>query len=231
MAKAFLTQLPRVRRGILGKDDQRCFICMEDYGTTPSASGIIEHAVKLPCNHIMGSECISIWVSNPAPGGDGGGGNSNQNTCPMCRQVLFEVQPPSKAEHRRIHTVLTNRCVGICAQLGLYPNPGVVGMARAIANNLHDRVRFENAGFEETDFGDRSAQAVAAASVFMSSHLMRDVRSLEMVSSCVDVGDDAVRRAYNFLHVHRFWVVRSQLLEDVGYYLSMIDGVLPAVLA
>ena len=232
MAEAFLDQLPRVRRGVLGKPDQCCFICMEEYGTTPSANGIIEHAVTLPCNHIMGSECISIWVSAAGQQSDGGG--SNNNTCPMCRQVLFEVQPPpisaSEAEHRRIHVALVNRCVGICAQIDLNTNPNVVQMARYIANHIHDLFHFEETSLDESNFGDRDAHAVAAASVYMASHLMGDARSLEMVSSCVDVGDDWVRRAYSLLHVHRYAIISRELLHRVGLGLTRIDPILPTVL-
>lgn len=209
---------------------------MEDYGTTPSANGIIEHAVKLPCNHIMGSECISTWVSNAAHGGGGNNdsSSSNNNTCPMCRQVLFEVQSPpisaSQAEHRRIHIALVNRCVGICAQLDFFPNPHVAHMARYIANEIHDRVRFEESGFEAPNFGDWCAHAVAAASVYMASHLMGDARSLEMVSSCVVVGVDAVRRAYNLLYFHRYRIISQELLDRVGFSFDRIDRVLPPVL-
>ncbi|CAD6567925.1 MAG: hypothetical protein ASARMPRED_001190 [Alectoria sarmentosa] len=219
MAEAFLSQLPYVGRGILGQEDQRCSICMEDYGTAPSASGIIERAVKLPCNHILGSECISIWLSAPA---QGGGGN---NTCPICRRVLFPVQrrPPMprwRVEHMRLHTLLVNRCVGISAQLGL--DPDVSRMAREIAHVIHDRVRLER--FEADD---DPALAVAAASVYMASHLLGDARSLEMISSCVDVGDDAVRGTYNLLHTHRYEIINTQLLAGAVMEQGGIDEVLP----
>ena len=56
MAEAFLARLPKVGRGILAKEDQHCAICMEEYGTVPSASGVIERAVRLSCSHVVGSD-------------------------------------------------------------------------------------------------------------------------------------------------------------------------------
>lgn len=224
MAEAFLNQLPRVGRGILGKEDQRCSICMEDYGTTQSATGIIERAVQLPCNHIMGSECISIWVFPPTKGGSG------NNTCPICRRVLFQVSTPPmsarRAEHLRIHTVLVNRCASLSAQLGLNPKPEINRMARWIANHFHDRVGLE---LSETD--DRPVHAIAAASVYMASHLLGDARSLGMISSCLDVEEGAISRAYVLLHRRRHDLIDTELLARAGMGLGAIDEVLPPVLS
>ncbi|KAL9133198.1 MAG: hypothetical protein Q9175_005621 [Cornicularia normoerica] len=226
MAEAFIAQLPHVGRGILENEDQRCFICMENYGTTPSASCIIERAVKLPCNHIMGSECISIWVSAPA---QGGGGN---NTCPFCRHVLFQLQPPQslppRAEHIRLHRVLENRCVGLSAQLGLNHNPDISRMARWIANHIHDGILVERDGLDD----DGPFHAIAAASVYVTSHILGDARSLEMISSCVDdVGDDVIRRAYVLLHGYRYDLINLGLLARFGLGLGGIDEILPSITA
>ena len=227
MAEAFLNQLPCVGRGILGEEDQRCSICMEDYGTTQSATGIIERAVKLPCNHIMGSECISIWVSSPTKGGSG------NNTCPICRRVLFQVSPPpmspARAEHMRIHTVLVNRCASLSAQLGLNPKPEINRMARSIANLFHDRVGLE--GPENEIHDDRPVHAIAAASVYMASHLLGDARSLQMISSCLDVQEGIVGRAYVVLYGHRFDIIDTQLLAQAGMGLGAIDEALPSVMS
>ena len=48
MAEAFLARLPKVGCGMLAKEDQQCPICMEEYGTMPSTTGMFEHAVRLP---------------------------------------------------------------------------------------------------------------------------------------------------------------------------------------
>ena len=222
MAEAFLHQLPCVRRGVLGKSDQRCFICLEDYGTVPSANGIIERPVKLPCSHIMGSECIAIWVSCAA------GAGKNNNTCPVCRRVLFENEPlpmsASRAEHIRIHTVLMERCVGICAMIEL--GPDVRHLARWIANREHDRVRLE-----EQD--DRAVVAVAAASVYMASHVLSNARSGALIARCVDdrVGVDAIRCAYTSLYSQRYLQAHQLSLARAGMELRRINEVLPSSFA
>ena len=82
MAQQFLAQLPRARREEL-PDGEECMICMEAYGTFPSDNGASEHAVRLPCDHFVGSECIATWLLS---------GPYNTNTCPLCRRILFAAQ-------------------------------------------------------------------------------------------------------------------------------------------
>ncbi|KAL9134705.1 MAG: hypothetical protein Q9175_004106 [Cornicularia normoerica] len=93
--KEFLRQLPEAQDLT---DDDECPVCLQKYVCAKtSPPGIIqslfsiavrrepesietEHAVRLPCQHILGSKCIKRWIS-PAGG--------NQNTCPYCVQKLF----------------------------------------------------------------------------------------------------------------------------------------------
>ena len=90
--KDFLSQLPEAQPLT---DDEECPVCLQKYVPTKTTDpGIIErllslvvrreaepeHAVLLPCQHVLGSECIKRWIS-PADG--------NQNTCPYCVQQLF----------------------------------------------------------------------------------------------------------------------------------------------
>ncbi|KAL9064341.1 MAG: hypothetical protein Q9161_008941 [Pseudevernia consocians] len=82
MAQLFLDQLPKIRHGEL-PTGAICMICQEEYGTVPSDNGVIEHAVRLPCLHHVGSECIAAWLSPETRIG---------NSCPMCRTVFFPAQ-------------------------------------------------------------------------------------------------------------------------------------------
>lgn len=90
--KDFLHQLPEAQPLT---DDEECPVCLQKYvPTKTTVPGIMErlvsivvrreaepeHAVLLPCQHVLGSECIKRWIS-PADG--------NQNTCPYCVQQLF----------------------------------------------------------------------------------------------------------------------------------------------
>lgn len=168
MAEAFLAHLPQVSRAILGKEDQNCPICMEDYGTIPSASGIIERAVRLPCNHVVGSECISVWLT-PTHGQRG------NNTCPVCRRVLFQIERvptrtgPWYTEHMRIHGLLRERILTLGYRLSLSTEAAAVAVG--IANRIHDR------GLTD----DHSPLTVVAVSLYMASSAMDDPRSLEAI--------------------------------------------------
>ena len=215
MAEAFLNGLPRVGRGILERQDQRCSICMEDYGTTPAANGIIERAVRLPCQHVFGSVCISDWVSSPVQGGAG------HNTCPLCRHELFQIEhplmSPSLDEFNRVHTVLEGRCEGICALIGLQ-DTDVLPLAAWIATVMHD---LHPLGGAEPD----EVYAVAAASVFMASHLMRHGKSVELIASCFnDVEIILILRTYSLLLDDRHALINAELF---GLDRQRIDDVLP----
>ena len=68
MAAEFLHQLPKE-----DSPTEDCPICLVAYG-------INEHAVRLPCHHIVGSDCIASWLTC----------ESNPQTCPFCRSLLSE---------------------------------------------------------------------------------------------------------------------------------------------
>ena len=60
--------------------DEECAICMEKFGVYRGKDLPAERAVVLPgCNHVVGLDCISKWLSRE---------NGAKTTCPMCRNVL-----------------------------------------------------------------------------------------------------------------------------------------------
>ena len=81
----FLASLPKVRPTSLPEDDRTCAICQDKYGERPDS----ENAVKLPCGHHMGASCVENWFS---PDG------SNKNTCPLCREMFFELEDEEDIE-------------------------------------------------------------------------------------------------------------------------------------
>ena len=90
MAQDIVGQFPIVSRADLVYGD-RCGICRETYSTNIPGSGIVaEDAVRLPCGHEFGSDCISTWLS---PG-------EGQNTCPLCRSQLFPAAAPAVEDGR-----------------------------------------------------------------------------------------------------------------------------------
>ena len=75
-AENYVEQLPQIYKVALGDTDQHCSICHEEFESQSSDSRP-EHAVKLQCSHIFGSECIKTWVRS-------------HNSCPVCRQSIDE---------------------------------------------------------------------------------------------------------------------------------------------
>ncbi len=87
----FLRELPRVALEDVPSDSCKCPVCQIKYLEEDSDSGYTEHPIMLPCNHIIGRHCLTMWLK-PTPGG-------NANTCPLCRLKLFEPWPaPAESE-------------------------------------------------------------------------------------------------------------------------------------
>lgn len=79
LAKAFLESLPIVKHEELPENSQICHICKEPFDAPnpdPEMMESAEVAVKLPCSHIMGFECLKRWLED-------------NSSCPMCRAKLF----------------------------------------------------------------------------------------------------------------------------------------------
>ncbi len=76
MSKAYLRHLPKVPSYVLPRD-ATCSICTQPYENQTTDSGSFENAVRLPCKHVFGSECLLEWLRHG-------------NTCPLCRgELLF----------------------------------------------------------------------------------------------------------------------------------------------
>ena len=89
-----------VRLNELQKTDRECGICFTPYGKNPNpkkswkvqiSGDSPEFAVRLPCNHILGSRCIKQWLEQKSMGG------SQHNNCPMCRRVSTIFEHSSKS--------------------------------------------------------------------------------------------------------------------------------------
>lgn len=71
VALQFLCDLPR-----LSEQTDPCSVCGDQYRETG------EKPVQLPCKHVFGSECLAQWMSPFA--------EICHNTCPMCREEVFD---------------------------------------------------------------------------------------------------------------------------------------------
>ena len=78
-AKSFLESLPILALADLRSDSLECPFCIEPYQNSPRS----ERPVRLPCNHVMGKDCLRKWLNSSEA-------NANNNACPTCRAVLFK---------------------------------------------------------------------------------------------------------------------------------------------
>ena len=85
MAEAFLDGLLQTTN-ITQSDDQNCVICLQETGKISRETGYVELLVRLPCTHLVGSGCISRWLTE-------------NNSCPICRREFFPAQPRPYLEH------------------------------------------------------------------------------------------------------------------------------------
>ena len=101
MAEHFLRNLPQVREADLPQGNE-CGVCQEKYGKVDLHAGAKDAPVSLPCQHIIGSDCIRKWVSPDEHG---------KNTCPFCRYVFFslDLEPqdpePQDPNYQRIEAL------------------------------------------------------------------------------------------------------------------------------
>lgn len=82
----FVNNLPATRRADLPAEDQECVICFHEFQDDPSTGSsslgeknddrVAEAAVRLPCSHLYGRECLRLWLDT-------------HNTCPVCKTEVY----------------------------------------------------------------------------------------------------------------------------------------------
>ena len=187
-----------------------CMICLEDYNTLNTSTGIVEFSVHLPCGHWVGSACISTWLQK-------------HNTCPACRQTFFSAQPRPYLEHgimgdddpratpaassteglRTIASYVTEFCFifGDDEDEAFY---AVGAVARSMARRLRDLVQ------------NQSQRSIAAASIYMASHVVRHPKSLREISQIAEVSADQIRSIYEQVYPNRMHVIDPRILEEIA---------------
>lgn len=83
--KFFLEKLRPVRHADMEPDDSKCDICTEDFTDS-------HRAVRLPCNHYFGEQCIKKWLSPYTAHSNVWALPEGANTCPKCRREFFPEQ-------------------------------------------------------------------------------------------------------------------------------------------
>ena len=102
-AMRFLNELKAVTLNELSAEDHTCAICMQPYGDIDKeATGCTP--VQLPCSHILGKECLAIWITPLGGWRDNNNQWEEENNwfddpfirfsgsadCPLCRREFFQ---------------------------------------------------------------------------------------------------------------------------------------------
>lgn len=153
MAEEFLRNLPQVGEADLPKGSE-CGICQEKYGKVDPHAGGMDAPVRLPCQHIIGSDCIRKWVSP---------GENDKNTCPFCRYVFFSLQRGSRdPNYQRIEALYR----------GAIQPPGMTERDRLVARQffrLNERLlyyKLQRAGVQLPALIDETLSAEQETALF-----------------------------------------------------------------
>ena len=222
MAQEFLHQLLQMKNRVQDVHDkeERCSICLEEYGTLSRETGTIEVEMRLPCNHCTGSACIAIWLKD-------------HNSCPICRREFFPAQPRPYLEHgimeddeeeddeediiedvyegvigrRNPQDDLMNLIDHFCHKLLL--GYDISALSLSIAQKLSESFEWGHS---------HSAWCIAAVSVYIASFLSREPRSPRHVDEVSGVGEDHLRSLYEEIYPQR------ESLADADMLLPLISS-------
>ncbi|KAF1926466.1 uncharacterized protein M421DRAFT_422795 [Didymella exigua CBS 183.55] len=80
------TVLTPVKADTLDRNERACYICFQPFGSTASLQAGPEGPVQLPCGHVFGEVCISIWIRS-------------SNSCPFCRKKVLDIDGWPASRH------------------------------------------------------------------------------------------------------------------------------------
>ena len=196
MSEAFLHELFQ-KSNIVRLEGEKCGICFEEYNTPSRETGASEAAIRLPCNHIIGSACIATWLKDT-------------NTCPICRRAFFQAQPRPYLEHG----VFDGQEVGdddeddgseieaeddrqdidrtieeLCDNLGL---DSEVFMISKYLVEKHTQFRLLDEG--------HTLWCVVAVSIYMGSHITKHPRSPREIGEVAGLDGHHLRESYDTVY-------------------------------
>ena len=194
MSEAFLYELLQ-ESNVVRLEGEQCGICLEKYNTLSRETGTMEVAIRLPCNHIIGSACIATWLKDT-------------NNCPFCRREFFQAQPRPYLEHGifdgpenedELDQQTTSAIIeDFCDNLGL--SSGVSIITRYLVQNLT-----ESRIMDERD----PHWCVIAVGIYMGSHIAREPRSPREIAEFAGLGAGRLREAYD-----RIYPEREELIDN-----------------
>ena len=198
MAEAFLHELLQMQNSVTSKGE-RCSVCLEEYGTLSRQKGTLEVAIRLPCNHLIGSACIAIWLEK-------------NNTCPICRREFFPAQPRPYLEHgimdgqeneneddrQNIREINEDYCVRLAF------NMDTTAISELLVQKLTESTLLSE-GHTQT--------CIVVISIYMASHLAGQPRSPREIANVTGVGADHIRETYDVIYPERDQLADEDLLS------------------
>ena len=197
----------------------KCMICLENYNTLNTLTGIVEWEIRLPCGHSVGSACIVTWLKA-------------NNSCPACRETFFPAQPRPYLEHGIIDAARPQTAVAP-AELPAVPmdllsrdlsvvfhDPELPNAVSTVAASIARLLRQHLPHFEQA--------AIAAVSVYMSSYLLHRPINHEDIARVSGIDAARIRSVYISAYFVREQLIDVQMLDYViGDYVEGMLAFLP----
>ena len=214
MAEAFLSQLLTPENIPDSRDNARCFVCLQTYGTLTDA-GAMEREVRLPCSHSLGSMCASTWLKS-------------NNTCPFCRKELFPAQSHTNFEEEIVEDEIPNPLVAI--PLVSFDDDLIGEVVRDCCDSFglaehvfHDAFRIFQPMFETVKewlrYEGLNLHVVACITMYIVLYLLGYPRSSldfsrDLLVEEIDIPD--IRSSYAEIYDHRESLIDPSMLEVLG---------------
>lgn len=207
MSQAYLAQLLVDENRARTIDFEPCGICLREYDTLCSKSGSIEAGIRLPCEHVVGSACIAIWLGS-------------QNTCPFCRAILFPLEEdlsslerdtPSPGDglddntHSDLMARVCNVVENYCRRIRPV-SPATLNLVLAVLSKACSESRTYTVGAWER----------AAACIYMATHLMDEAKTIREISAGIGVPERFISMAYEQMYPDRHDLVAGYWPNGLG---------------
>ena len=211
MAQQFRQQLLRSENvePVDESEDLTCIICHEPFGTINPSTGALEVQIRLPCGHLVGSICISTWLSD-------------QNNCPLCRKIFF---PPE--QHQNLETMAVNVSPPQSRVPIIYQACDAEDICGWAANVLDFDSRARSAAISMCTPLTRMvighsdlAICVAAISLFIAWHLFNEngdpAAFMANLTSETGVPEDYIRFRYYYIYHDRMELLTPDMLPHLA---------------
>lgn len=219
MSQRFLEGLLSATESRVNSDqDAKCMVCLEDYNTLNTSTGIVEWEMRLPCGHRIGSSCIVTWLQV-------------NNNCPACRAIFFPAQPRPHLEHG-ISNNDRPRPARVCRR----PEMLAEELTRNFCRAFHDGTVSDVVGVVSRCMTphlmrflqNHTQQEIAATSIYMASHMVGRPKTLIEISRVAGVSPNQIHSVYRQVYPNRVQCIDARNLGVIaGYHAEGMLAYLP----